>query len=78
MTAPSHPELHDWGPLIANLHDRRERALAMGGDAQVARQREMGKLPVRERLDLLLDPGSFVEYGMLADSMDPLLEQQRG
>ena len=29
----------------------------MGGEQQVERQRSMGKLPVRERLDLLLDPG---------------------
>jgi acetyl-CoA carboxylase carboxyltransferase component len=74
----SQHDLYAWGPLVGDLDARRKRALAMGGDAQVARQRDMGKLPVRERLDLLLDPGSFVEYGMLADSMDPLLEQQRG
>jgi acetyl-CoA carboxylase carboxyltransferase component len=72
------PSLHDWDPLVDDLQQRRRRALAMGGDEQVARQCGMGKLPVRERLDLLLDPGSFVEFGMLADSMDPALEQQRG
>src|SRR5207249_12115650 len=27
--------------------------------------------PVRERVDELLDPGTFVEYGLLADHMDP-------
>ena len=43
----------------------------MGGAERVARQRSLGKLPVRERLDLLLDPGTFVEYGQLADHMDP-------
>ena len=42
----------------------------MGGADRVARQRELGKLTVRERLDLLLDPGSWVEYGLLADHMD--------
>jgi acetyl-CoA carboxylase carboxyltransferase component len=72
------PNLHDWDPLVDDLRQRRERAVAMGGEEQVARQRGMGKLAVRQRLDLLLDPGSFVEYGMLADSMDPLLDQQRG
>ena len=50
----------------------------MGGAKLVERQRSMGKLPVRERLDLLLDPGSFVEFGMLADSMDPVLQADRG
>src|SRR5213592_770049 len=32
-----------------------------GGAARIAKQHEAGKLTARERLDLLLDPGSFVE-----------------
>ena len=72
------PDLYNWSPLVADLEARRAAALAMGGDKQVERQRGMGKLPVRERLDLLLDPGSFVEFGMLADSMDPALQADRG
>src|SRR5437667_5410332 len=65
------PELHDWKPLVEDLRARQERAHAMGGEARVERQRSLGKMPVRDRLDLLCDPGSFVEYGLLADSMDP-------
>ena len=42
----------------------------MGGEKFVERQRSLGKLTVRERLDLLLDPGTWVEYGLLADHMD--------
>ena len=38
----------------------------MGGVERVARQHERGKLTVRERLDLLYDRGSFVEFGLLA------------
>lgn len=72
------PELHDWKPLVDDLQRRRERALAMGGPEQVARQRALGKLPVRERVELLVDPGSFVEYGLLADSMDPYLAETKG
>ncbi|MBM3665584.1 MAG: methylmalonyl-CoA carboxyltransferase, partial [Actinobacteria bacterium] len=34
------------------------------GDAAVERQHARGKLTARERIDLLLDPGSFVELGM--------------
>src|SRR6185503_6040273 len=34
------------------------------------RQHSLGKLTVRERLELLVDPGSWVEYGLLADHMD--------
>jgi acetyl-CoA carboxylase carboxyltransferase component len=45
----------------------------MGGPERIERQRSMGKLPVRERIDELLDPGTFVEYGLLADHMDPAL-----
>ncbi|HTK15332.1 MAG TPA: carboxyl transferase domain-containing protein, partial [Acidimicrobiia bacterium] len=61
---------HDWGPLVGDLAERRTRALEMGGADRVARQRELGKLTVRERLDLLLDPGTWVEYALLADHMD--------
>jgi acetyl-CoA carboxylase carboxyltransferase component len=72
------PDLYDWKPLVADLQTRKERAEGMGGPDLVARQRSLGKLPVRERLDLLLDPGSFVEFGMLADSMDPTLHASKG
>ena len=39
----------------------REEALHAGDERSVARQRERGKLLARERLEKLLDPGSFVE-----------------
>ena len=61
---------HDWGPLVGDLAERKARALEMGGEKLVERQRSLGKLTVRERLDLLVDPGSWVEYGLLADHMD--------
>jgi acetyl-CoA carboxylase carboxyltransferase component len=67
------PNLHDWGPLVDDVRARKQTALAMGGDERVARQRQLGKLPVRERIDLLVDEGSFIEYGLLADHMDPSL-----
>src|SRR3954465_6169038 len=65
------PELHDWKPLVEDLAQRRERAYGMGGRDLVEGQRSMGKDPVRERVDELLYHGSFVEYGLLADHMDP-------
>ncbi len=52
------------GEKIEDLRRRRERILAMGGPQRVARQHEAGKLTARERLDLLLDPGSFTELDM--------------
>ena len=38
----------------------------MGGPERVQRQRDAGRLTVRERIDLLLDPGTFEEWGALA------------
>jgi acetyl-CoA carboxylase carboxyltransferase component len=46
---------------IARLEQLRAEALEGGGPARVERQHAWGKLTARERLDLLLDPGSFVE-----------------
>src|ERR1700694_5840935 len=63
-------DVHEWGPLVGDLAGRRERATGMGGDDLVERQHSLGKLTVRERLELLVDPGTFVEFGMLADHMD--------
>ncbi len=65
------PNLHDWKPLVDDLGERRERALGMGGPERVERQRSLGKWPVRKRIDELFDDGTFVEFGQLADSMDP-------
>src|SRR6201988_4481234 len=49
---------------VEDLHDRRRRAKLGGGEAKIAVQHERGKLTARERLDLLVDPGSFVEIGI--------------
>jgi acetyl-CoA carboxylase carboxyltransferase component len=56
----------EFAPLVEDLRGRRARNLRMGGEERVARQHERGKLTVRERLDLLFDPGSFREFGLLA------------
>ncbi|MEW6031595.1 MAG: carboxyl transferase domain-containing protein [Bacillota bacterium] len=46
---------------LAELRRRREEVLAGGGPERVEKQHARGKLTARERLDLLFDPGSFVE-----------------
>ncbi len=51
---------------LEELRRRREGALQGGGRERVDRQHEMGKLTARERIDLLLDGGSFVELDALA------------
>jgi propionyl-CoA carboxylase beta chain len=47
--------------LLGDLHRRQALAQQGGGPARVTQQHKKGKLTARERLDLLLDEGSFVE-----------------
>ncbi|XXM73820.1 acyl-CoA carboxylase subunit beta [Lysinibacillus sphaericus] len=46
---------------INELYDRRREVELGGGDAKIDKQHEKGKLTARERIDILVDPGSFVE-----------------
>ena len=55
-----------WQPDIDELHRRAAIAREMGGPDSVAFHHGRGKLTVRERIDLLADPGSFAETGVLA------------
>ncbi|MEU1039705.1 acyl-CoA carboxylase subunit beta [Streptomyces sp. NPDC005907] len=55
----------DGAGALAELRALRGRAAAGPGEASSAAQQAKGKLTVRERLDLLLDPGSFEEVGLL-------------
>ena len=54
-----------WQPEIDELNYRHELADQMGGPEGVERQHQQGKLTIRERLDLLVDPGSLQEMGKL-------------
>jgi acetyl-CoA carboxylase carboxyltransferase component len=63
---PPQPASRTMSGLLAELQQRRADALAMGGSDRVARHRASGRLTVRERVDRLLDPGSFYEIGLLA------------
>ena len=54
-----------WDPELDELQRRRQLAARMGGEQAVARQHSTGRLTVRERIDALLDPGSFREVGGL-------------
>jgi acetyl-CoA carboxylase carboxyltransferase component len=60
----------DLRPAAEELARRRADALRMGGDDLVERQHDLGKLTVRERLDLLFDAGTFVESGLLAGAVE--------
>lgn len=52
-----------WQDTLDELEQRKALARQMGGPDKVKRQHEFGKLTVRERIDQLLDPGSFREIG---------------
>src|SRR5687768_8070910 len=64
--------------LLAELHRRQGEAEQGGGAARIAQQHKKGKLTARERLDLLLDEGSFVELDRFVThrSTDFGLDQQ--
>ncbi|HEX6817295.1 MAG TPA: acyl-CoA carboxylase subunit beta [Ktedonobacterales bacterium] len=51
---------------IEQLRQLREQALLGGGEKRIAAQHRKGKLTARERLDILLDPGTFQETDMFA------------
>lgn len=62
---PQQPTPTDWEDKIADLRVRQARAREMGGEAGLARHRASGRLPVRERVERLIDPGSWLEIGAL-------------
>jgi len=57
---------HTTAGKIADLERRRYEAVHAGSQQAVAKQHERGKLTARERVDLLLDEGSFTEFDELA------------
>jgi acetyl-CoA carboxylase carboxyltransferase component len=56
---------------FARLEEMRITSRAGGGAARVAKQHDAGKLTARERLDLLLDPGTFTELDAFVTNRDP-------
>jgi len=53
---------------LKELAERREKIRAMGGQERVEAQKKKGKLTARERIDQLMDKGSFREIGVFARS----------
>ena len=53
--------------ILEELEKRRARARLGGGEARIEAQHKRGKLTARERLELLLDPGSFEEFDMFVE-----------
>ncbi len=55
----------NWLPEVEEIHLRQSLVKEMGGPENVARHRAAGKLNVRERIERLLDKGTFHETGAL-------------
>ncbi len=60
-----------WNEAIEDLEQRRKKASLGGGRARIEAQHSKGKMTARERIEVLLDPGSFVEVdGMIESRID--------
>jgi acetyl-CoA carboxylase carboxyltransferase component len=57
---------------IAGLRQVKETAQLGGGEAKIAKQHEEGKLTARERIECLLDDGSFVEHNLITGHLEGL------
>ena len=51
----------------AQIASKRNQALSGGGEARIIQQHKKGKLTARERIQVLLDRGTFVEYDMFVE-----------
>jgi propionyl-CoA carboxylase beta chain len=64
---------------LKHLDEMRTKARKGGGDSRIQKQHDKGKLTARERLDILLDKGSFTELDMFVQhrAIDFGLEKNR-
>jgi acetyl-CoA carboxylase carboxyltransferase component len=61
---------------LDELNKRKESAYHAGSERAVARQHERGKMTARERVERLLDPGTFVELDLLARHRSPAIDER--
>ncbi|GHF22716.1 methylmalonyl-CoA carboxyltransferase [Amycolatopsis deserti] len=71
------PDIHTTAGKLADLYRRNDEAVHAGSARAVERQHAKGKKTARERIDLLLDPGSFVELDELARHRSTNFGQER-
>jgi acetyl-CoA carboxylase carboxyltransferase component len=57
---------HSMDELLKDLDARKEQAQAAGGEGAIKKHHDKGKMTARERIEYLLDDGSFEELDMLA------------
>ena len=66
--------MHD---IIQQLEDKRAKARLGGGQKRIDAQHGKGKLTARERIELLLDDGSFEEWDMFVEHRCPDFGMER-
>ncbi|HTF47266.1 MAG TPA: acyl-CoA carboxylase subunit beta [Pseudonocardia sp.] len=59
------PDIHTTAGKLADLYQRHDAAVHAGSEQAIERQHAKGRQTARERIDQLLDPGSFVELDAL-------------
>ena len=62
--------------ILRELAQKQETARAQGGPKKIQRHHDAGKLTARERIEALLDADSFLEFGALATSDIPGMEEK--
>ncbi len=58
----------NWDDAVKELENRRQKALMGGGQGRIDKQHASGKMTARERIEVLLDPGTFVEVDGFIES----------
>jgi acetyl-CoA carboxylase carboxyltransferase component len=66
-----------WDELLAELSKKEEQVKLGGGLNKQRAQKDKGKMLCRERIDTLVDPGSFVEINMLAETQTFEFDMQK-
>jgi acetyl-CoA carboxylase carboxyltransferase component len=62
--------------LLQEMQSHKRKAQAQGGPEKIKKQHDKGRLTARERIERLLDPGSFFELGCLCTSDIPGMEER--
>src|SRR5512143_1113173 len=66
------------GEILAERNKAKEQARGGGGAAAIEKQHREGRLTARERVEKLLDPGSFQELDLLLTSAEDRLDDRAG
>ena len=69
--------MEKWEELIGELEKKEAQAKLGGGAEKQKAQKAKGRLFCRERVDALVDPGSFVELNMLAETQTFEFDMQK-